>query len=179
MNKFSAAIVARLARKSNDAKNMQSLQRFADAIERNTATQELLTACNVNERIFDANVYTIDKLRNIVELVTNAISARNFNEINRCVFETAIAFEKAERAFDRNHAMHSCSAHYKIEKDLKALVKQSKEHRSERTCASQHSSTLAALEALNVIRSINKSEFRVNLDNDATRKIAKKLEIAL
>ncbi|WLR90971.1 hypothetical protein [Shinella zoogloeoides] len=183
-NTFSTAINARIdaaikADKMSES-NRDKLRNFAKECNNSEKLVAFLANAQVDVRVFENDVYEIDKLRNLSRFAVDEIAARDFNEMNRCVFLTALAFERADIAFTREDATHACSSHYKI-KDAKkrALTAQNAKQVADSTVASQHRSSLKALEALNILRSINKSEFRMNLQNDATIKLAAKFNIDL
>lgn len=157
-------------------KNRKSLTTFRDECNNSDVIAAFLTSAALDTRCFENDVYEIDKVRNLTLLLTDKIALRDFNEMTRLVFMTAYNFEKAELAFTRQDAFNSCSAHIKIaDKQRKALTVQHRENKSDSTCTAQHRSSLNALLDLNVIRSINKSEFRVNLNAEITKSLLTKL----
>lgn len=183
-NVFSTALIARVdasvkADKMSES-NRDKLRAFAKECNASTKLVQFLSSAKVDVRVFENDVYEIDKLRNLSRFATDEIAARDFNEMNRCVFLTALNFEMNDLPFTREDATHACSSHYKI-KDAakKKLTVQNSEAKADSTVASQHRSSLKALEALNVLRSINKSEFRMDLECDATKALAAKFNVEI
>ncbi len=183
-NVFSTALVARVdaAAKANkmSESNREKLRSFAKECNASTKLVAFLTTAQVDVKVFENDIYEIDKLRNLSRFATDEIAARDFNEMNRCVFLTALNFEMNDIPFTREDATHACSSHYKI-KDAtkKKLTVQNSEAKADSTVASQHRSSLKALEALNILRSVNKTEFRMNLDSEATKALAAKFNVEI
>lgn len=184
INTFSTALRARhadaIAKDKLSDKNRKSLVTFANEIDNADAIVAFLTTASLDPATFENDVYEIDKVRNLTLLLTDKISLRDFNEMTRLVFLTAINFELSDIAMERQDAYNACSAHCKISDAKKRkLTVQNKEAKSDSTCTAQHRSSLAALENLNIIRAINKREYRVNLDSDATKALAAKLNVEI
>lgn len=183
-NTFSVALVSRVdaavkADKMSES-NREKLRNFAKECNNSEKLVKFMTSAQVDVKVFENDVYEIDKLRNFARFAVEEIAARDFNEMNRCVFLTALNFEMNDIAFTREDATHACSSHYKIkDANKRSLTVQNAKHVADSTVASQHRSSLKALEALNILKSVNKTEFRMNLKSAATKALAAKFNVEI
>lgn len=139
------------------------------------AVSALLTSASVNVAHFaEKNVYVISKIEDVLQYVQKAKS--DLNDMNRCVFRTALNLTRADLDMTRDDAKDACSKSRKVAKERKQYVVQNDKNVADSTVNAQHASSLDALMHLNVLAYANKS-YRVNLENDITKKLIERLAL--
>lgn len=188
INSFVSSLDARIAfeasKSTMSSSNLDKLKRMKNVFS-NENVIKMLEASSVSTDFANRaivsnarmNVYTIEKLANVMQYVSNASA---LNVMTRCIFESAAKLTDASLSLTREDAQNACSAHRKIaDKAKKAHIVQNEKTVADSTVAAQHSSSLDALVALNVLNkrfdANNRECFTVNRDNEIAQKMLAKL----
>jgi uncharacterized protein YcfL len=172
----------------------ESIKSKLNAI-RKTLTNEkiasVLIACsydvanmNTQERVSNRrNVYAIQKEMNAAQFIAVAAS---LNHYSLAIFKTALALETATFALTHATARAACSVDVKtsVAAQQSIVIKNRyAKHIDASTASTQSSSSINALQALNVFvesrNAANEIEYRINRTSHAAIEIAKRLELSL
>lgn len=167
--------LASVKAQSMTASNAKKLTDAVDVATRSDAVAALLVACNYSAESMNQNVYSVEKVFDIV-------AARPSIYCN-ATFKSMIALESAEIEITRDVIASFCTNDVKCKYDAKIKATRVQSVKSKSTIATQHNSTInafLALHMLNVSRNSNNDEtFTLNRENDAVKLLAAKHEIAL
>lgn len=180
---ISNAVAARLADVKSDSMtsaNRKKLSDAADVTSRNDAVAALLVACNYDAAAINQNVYSVEK---VFDIVAFANSAGRMSIYCNATFDSMLALEKAEIEITRDVIAALCSNDVKTKFDGKIKSTRVQSVKSKSTIATQHNSTINAFLALNMLhvsRNANNDDvFKLNRENAAVKLIASRKEIAL
>lgn len=178
------AVNARIAREDAKAtmtsSNKKKLTDCSDVASRSDDVATLLLACNFDAASISLNVYSVEKMFDIVAFAT---SAGRMSQYCNALFDSALALEKAQVEITRDVVASLCTNDIKCKYDAKIKTTRVQKAVSKSTIATQHNSTLNAFNALhmlNVTRNANNDDvFTLNRDNAIVQAIAARKNVQL
>jgi hypothetical protein len=178
------AVAARISKEDAKAtmtsSNKKKLNDCSDVAARSDDVATLLLACNFDAASISQNVYSVEKMFDIVAF---ACSASRMSQYCNALFDSAIVLEKASIEITRDVVASLCTNDIKTKYDAKIKATRVAKTVSKSTIATQHNSTLNAFNALrmlNVTRNANNDDvFTLNRENAIVQAIAARKNIAL
>ena len=142
---------------------------------------ELLRINKVDATIFSRALYASEK---IIKFALQAVefNDRDVNENTFAIFRTAINYAKDNQEFTKFDACVAISKNFTLDdKKKQKLVHQRNIIQVQSTIAAQTQTSLAALEALNIIKKSSErhNAYVVNLDSDITKRLCHNFNIDL
>lgn len=176
--------------KNVDNSNMQkTLSDLIKSIDHDAIASALI-ACNYDASRITAqnrvnaktNVYALEKDVNAARFIANVPCALNHYTLN--VFLSAVSLRKADKTLTHEDARSACSLSVKVKDAAReALLSKYQKHVAENTASTQSSSSISTLKAFQVLRetrdAANVTCYTLNVDSEATRKLAEKLNVQL
>lgn len=182
-NEYVKVLNARYERAKNNNvsnSNAKKLERLLLLLSKSNL-YELLRVNKVDATIFNRAIYAIEK---IIKFALQAVefNDRDVNENTFAIFRTAVNCAKNNKVFTKKDACAAISKDFNIEdEEKKNLIHQRNIIQVQSTIAAQTQTSLAALEALNIIKKSNerRDAYVVNLDKDITKKLCHNFNIDL
>jgi hypothetical protein len=171
-NAYITAIDARVNENKLSASNVSRLKSVCKTLA-DARVLKLLESAKVSTDFAQQNVYAILKLEN---LLSNAVKLHKLNDMNKYVLLTAIKCDAASETITVTDCKNACSKSRVVADDRRALTVQNVKHVDEKTVNAQYNSTLNALKALNILKSVARESKETHFAIDAKNAIFKALQ---
>lgn len=126
------------------------------------------------------NVYAANKVVNIARAIASVAA---LNHYTKAVFASALALEAKKMTLQHKDANSACSLSCASDKERESVIVKYQKHVAANTAATQSSSSINALQRFNILTESrddsNNIQYTVNRSSDATKALAKQLQIAL
>ena len=171
-NAYITAIEARINENKLSESNASRLKSVCKTLA-DERIVKLLESAKVSTDFATQNVYAILKLDN---LLSNAVKLHKLNDMNKFILQTAIRCAEANETITVTDCKNACSKSRIVDETRKALTVQNVKHVDEKTVNAQYNSTLNALKALNILKSVARESKETHFAIDTKNAIYKSLQ---